>query len=615
MNQTILTNAFAIYKAQCEAYNRPIVMDEFVFAMVPEQQYGEPIDLDEPLPPDSHIVGRFPVTQKGMLNPDAVIYSILLGTDIGTWDFNWIGLVNRERNLVGVITHTATQTKVKASPENGIEGDTLTRNIVTPYTNAAKLTQINVSADTWQLDFNQRLLAMDERSRQQNLDSYGAAAFIGDGWKVTPIDGALAVAAGCGYVHGLHCENNAQQVVGLAGEVLPKTLYLLASFKGSLNSAWETHTQLRFADALPNVSEVNGITQYAQAIARVHSPSHIEDLRPRTWREVHLDDSTDPHPQYNKRDASESETGAMAIATQQEVDDAINGNKAVTPKTLDKPGLLAKAKAYADKIKEDIYGGIPASTLDTIKEVADALQDTGSAVQSLFTKLGQLTTRVDTNRDNLSRHEQSNTAHTPQSVGAAPANHTHDYSPSNHGHTPESIGAADRNHGHDYAPSNHGHTPVSIGAADRNHSHDYSPSNHGHTPESIGAADRTHSHNYAASNHVHQASEIANIRTLVKTGSVSLTIRGGIESSLVVIDTGALASGRTFDPQSWQVMLKTEGRVDTGSPETMFWSFRPVVHFRQHWSAGNKVCIEIYGHGNAIVGAVTVEWFLFQRVI
>ncbi|MGL4712613.1 MAG: phage tail protein, partial [Shewanella sp.] len=322
MNQTILTNAFAIYKAQCEAYNRPIVMDEFVFAMVPEQQYGEPIDLDEPLPPDSQIVGRFPVSQKGMLNPDAVIYSILLGTDIGTWDFNWIGLVNRERNLVGVITHTATQTKVKASPENGIEGDTLTRNIVTPYTNAATLTQINVSAETWQLDFNQRLLAMDERARQQNLDSYGIAAFIGDGWKVTPIEGALAITAGCGYVHGLHCENSAQQVVSLAGEVLPKTLYLVASFKGSLNSAWETHTQLRFADALPNVSEANGVTQYAQAIARVHSPSHIEDVRPRTWREVHLDDSTDPHPQYNKRDASEGETGALAIATQQEVDDA-----------------------------------------------------------------------------------------------------------------------------------------------------------------------------------------------------------------------------------------------------------------------------------------------------
>ncbi|MGL4712273.1 MAG: hypothetical protein ACRCWP_06840, partial [Shewanella sp.] len=67
--------------------------------------------------------------------------------------------------------------------------------------------------ETWQLDFNQRLLAMDERARQQNLDSYGIAAFIGDGWKVTPIEGALAITAGCGYVHGLHCENSAQQVV------------------------------------------------------------------------------------------------------------------------------------------------------------------------------------------------------------------------------------------------------------------------------------------------------------------------------------------------------------------------------------------------------------------
>ncbi|MGL4712274.1 MAG: hypothetical protein ACRCWP_06845 [Shewanella sp.] len=373
--------------------------------------------------------------------------------------------------------------------------------------------------------------------------------------------------------------------------MLPKTLYLVASFKGSLNSAWETHTQLRFADALPNVSEANGVTLYAQAIAQVHSPSHIEDVRPRTWRAVHLDDSTDPHPQYNKRDASEGETGALAIATQQEVDDAINGNKAVTPKTLDKPGLLAKAKAYADKIKEDIYGGIPASTLDTIKEVADALQDTGSAVQSLFTKIGQITTRVDTNRDNLSRHEQSNAAHSPQSVGAAPANHTHDYS-----------------------PSNHGHTPVSIGAADRTHSHDYSPSNHGHTPESIGAADRKHYHdNYAYAKHDHSISDITDSQEQVGFGRVTITIPATTERSIIVIDTGVTARGREFDPQGWRVVLATDGTVSSNDPNTMFWSIRPVVHFRQYWSAGNKVCIEILGHGLNVVGAIEVKWYLYKR--
>ncbi|AVI66952.1 hypothetical protein CKQ84_14260 [Shewanella sp. WE21] len=597
MNQTILTNAFATYKAQCEAHNRPIVMDEFVFAMVPTQQYGEPIDLDESLPPDSQIVGRFAVSQKGMLNPDAVVYSIILGTNVGSWDFNWIGLVNREHNFVGVITHTSTQTKVKASPENGVEGDTLTRNVITPYTNAAKLTQIHVSADTWQLEFNQRLMAIDEHQRQQNLDVYGAAAFIDDGWKVTPLNGALSVSAGCGYVQGLHCDNTALQMVSLAGEVLPKTLFLVASFKGGLNSAWETHTQLRFANAYPEVTESNGVMYYAQAIAIVRSAGDIEDVRPKTWRAQHIDTNADPHPQYNKREATEGESGVMAIATQKEVDDAINDHKAVTPKTLDKPGLLAKAKAYADKIKEDIYGGIPASTLDTIKEVADALQEAGGAVQSLFATLAQLTIRVDNNSDNHTSHVQSNAAHTPQSVGAAPANHTHDYSPSDHSHTPVSIGAADRNHGH---------TPVSIGAADRGH---------GHTPESIGAADRAHSHDYAASNHVHQANEIAGIRKLVTSGNVSVNLQNGSEISLALIDTGVLAGGRTFDPQSWQVMLKTNGTVSSSHPPTMFWSFRPVVQFRQYWETGNHVYIEIFGHGNEVTGTTTVEWFLFQRVI
>lgn len=62
--------------------------------------------------------------------------------------------------------------------------------------------------------------------------------------------------------------------------------------------------------------------------------------------------------------------------------------------------------------------------------------------------------------------------HTPASIGAAPASHTHDYAAPDHTHTPASIGAAPTNHTHDYAAKNHTHTPSSIGAAPAEHSHD-----------------------------------------------------------------------------------------------------------------------------------------------
>ncbi|MEC4728855.1 phage tail protein [Shewanella sp. D64] len=417
MSQTILTNAFSAYKAQCEAYGVPIIMDEFIFALVPGQDPDAPIDLNEELPPDAQIVGRFPVTQKGMINPNAVVYSIILGTDVGTWDFNWVGLVNSEKNFVGSISHVNQQTKTAADISNGIEGDTLTRNIITPYTNASVLTQIHVTADVWQLDFTRRLIAMDERPRLENMDVYGDASFMGDGWKAEPNSGTLTIKPGTGYLKGLRCCNELEQVVDLAGVPLPKMLFLVARFEGGLNSEWRVKTALQLADSLPESELINGVTYYAHPIARVNTLVDIVDLRPATWREVHGDENSDPHPQYNLNDATEGELGGIIIASQAEVDAAMNSSKAVTPKTLNKPGILAAARAYADKIKADIYGGVPSATLDTIKEVADALTQTGSAVQSVFTKLAQLTTRVDGNENNIDNHKASSDAHTPAQVG------------------------------------------------------------------------------------------------------------------------------------------------------------------------------------------------------
>lgn len=71
----------------------------------------------------------------------------------------------------------------------------------------------------------------------------------------------------------------------------------------------------------------------------------------------------------------------------------------------------------------------------------------------------------------------------------AAGDHTHDYAASGHTHTPASIGAAAASHTHNYAASNH--------------THDYAASSHTHTPASIGAAAASHTHNYAASSHTH----------------------------------------------------------------------------------------------------------------
>lgn len=282
MSQT-LTNALLTYKAQQEAAGEPVILDQIVFALIPGLDPEVPVDPDETLPPDEQIQYRYdiPDNNKGFINPNAVVYSCLLGTDIGTWNYNAIYLINKDLNLAGTIIHEPEQTKVKADPTGGIEGDTITRNIVTPYENAQQLTQINVSADTWQLDFNVRLSAMDERVRENNTTEYRKAAFIDDGWKVSHTAGEVSatVTPGTGYSGGLKAVLDTTYTLDLTGVVFPKTVYIVTSFEGQANSAWTTNIKLQVEDSLQEESTIDGITYYASPLALLSSDQDAEDLR------------------------------------------------------------------------------------------------------------------------------------------------------------------------------------------------------------------------------------------------------------------------------------------------------------------------------------------------
>ncbi|WP_180970302.1 phage tail-collar fiber domain-containing protein [Vibrio parahaemolyticus] len=279
----ILTNALATYKAQQEAAEEPIVLDQIVFAYVPGIDPEADIDPETTLPDESFIVYRYdiPEENKGFINPNAVVYSCLLGSDIGTWTYNSIYLINSELNLAASIITTLDQTKVASDPTNGIEGDTLVRNIVTTYSNAQDLTGINVAAETWQLDFTSRLSAIDERIRQVNLDEYGHAAFFEDGWKVTHTSAATSatVSPGVGYVGGLKSVLDSAQTLNLTGITLPKTVYLVSTFQGQANSAWETLSELRVLDALDDTFTEDGNIYYSAPLALLSSSADAEDLR------------------------------------------------------------------------------------------------------------------------------------------------------------------------------------------------------------------------------------------------------------------------------------------------------------------------------------------------
>ena len=229
------------------------------------------------------VVYTYPIPDeyRAYVNPNQVVYSALLGSDVGDWSFNWQGLVCSEYDTLIAAATFPTLEKRKYSGATGAAGNNLTRNFLLEFSGAKELTGITISADVWQLDFTIRLLGMDERERLSNFDLYGAGWFSGDGWKLARQGGQYACAPGFGYVGGIRA--------GLA-EPMP----VVATFTPAdvwLDVCLKPQGSDRVATAAPMVVEPDtevpfsaadetGLMHYRARIASINAQGEVIDLRP-----------------------------------------------------------------------------------------------------------------------------------------------------------------------------------------------------------------------------------------------------------------------------------------------------------------------------------------------
>ena len=117
--------------------------------------------------------------------------------------------------------------------------------------------------------------------------------------------------------------------------------------------------------------------------------------------------------------------------------------------------------------------------------------------------------------------------HTPDSIGAAPASHTHSYAPTTHSHSMSEVtgltdalsGKADSSHSHaGFAAESHGHSISDVtglqtaldGKAASGHTHNYAAADHNHD---TAYAAKSHTHSYAAPSHTHAQSDVTGLET------------------------------------------------------------------------------------------------------
>lgn len=258
-----------------QSQKKPLIISKFIFANVPGLDPVAPLDRAAGKPPAEQIVHVYtiPAQNAGYVNPNQVVYSAQLGSDIGDWDFNWVGLEDEEGVLFAV-SSVPLQQKRKNIPPLQI-GNNVTRNFLVAFDGALELTGVTIDASTWQHDFTVRLAGIDERERLSNRNLYGRACFFGGSLAFEKTATGFQLRPGTAYIEGIRVALGEPSPV--TGVIPVGKIWLDVCLERQLNdrvASWKVvyGDQVDYTDAA-------GARHYCVPIADFISSTTITDLR------------------------------------------------------------------------------------------------------------------------------------------------------------------------------------------------------------------------------------------------------------------------------------------------------------------------------------------------
>ena len=271
---SLITPQFERYVAEQTVARGTVQFDEFIFANIPglnENNLAQHLTM----PTSAQIVHRQAVSQSGVINENAVVYSVTIGTEVGDFDFNFIGLINRSKNLLAVAVQTDTVKKIRN--KNAVQGNSITRNILLEFSGAKTLTGINVNANTWQIDFTVRLHGLDEKIRLTNRDLYGRAVFFDDSFLVKRKTGnQFTIQPGSAYVEGVRMDLGAEH--HLTANSLPCSIYADVVHHCTVTGEYQTEIKYLTQSKADYVDTANH-QHYVQILADIDSQGNVTDRR------------------------------------------------------------------------------------------------------------------------------------------------------------------------------------------------------------------------------------------------------------------------------------------------------------------------------------------------
>ncbi|MGP3790300.1 phage tail-collar fiber domain-containing protein [Pseudomonas sp. B392_1p] len=271
-----ITLAGESLKAQKQGAQQVLDIARFVFANVPGLDPNTEVDRSAGKPPAAQIVHTATIApdNKGYVNPNQVVYSVMLGSDVGDWDFNWVGLESAEGVLFAVSYVPLQQKRRNIQPLQ--IGNNLTRNFLLEFDGALELTGITIDASTWQYDFTARLKGIDERERLSNRDIYGRACFLGNALQLEKSGSAYQLKPGIAYLEGIRIESGA--AFPMTMPALPTTVWVDIALQRQMNDVVATWAVV-YGTGKTDYIDSSGVPHYCIPIAQVSSAGVITDQR------------------------------------------------------------------------------------------------------------------------------------------------------------------------------------------------------------------------------------------------------------------------------------------------------------------------------------------------
>ncbi|MFU2142607.1 phage tail protein [Gallibacterium anatis] len=352
-----LTQAFETYIRDSVVNHTPVVFDEFIFANIPGLN-DDNLDSHLTIPQANQIVHRQAVSQIGALNENAIVYSVTIGTEIGDFDFNWVGLVNKSQNLLACGIYTGLTSKIKNKEQE--QGNSITRSVLLEFPRAQELANVSVSAETWQIDFTMRLSGIDEKIRLTNRDLYGRAVFFDNAFLLKRKSGNVyTLDSGHAYIEGVRAE--IKRTAEVTVPTLPASVYVDICHHATVTGAYQTEIKYLTQSKNDYVGS-DGYQHYVQIIADIASDGTITDRR--------LTDNAPPYIAESKKSSSVSSTSEKTVATSKAVKDAYdkaeaannNANTRVSRSGGEMTGGLKLKSIYGVYEKKWNYSGFYAGS-------------------------------------------------------------------------------------------------------------------------------------------------------------------------------------------------------------------------------------------------------------